>query len=188
MLSKLVTLCAVVLIGLAVYVLTDPVRISPVKASPIVIQPQKIILPRSVAPLALVDTINTLYVPSAGIVLPVQRGVYDTTKMTWNVPGNLAYLADGSVAPNSLAGTSYIYGHKNKYAFSKLSKLQIGDVAVIKNGVNSFYYELVDSRITSPSDLSLFTTEGQPTLILQTCTGLINEYRAQYIFRLKRTV
>lgn len=192
MFSRLVTLCAVVSIGSAIYMLADPIQVSPTVNTPYVSERINIALPASpLVPMTVVGASMpagyVLYVPSVGIELPIERGIYSSGKMTWNVPGNNAYLADGSAAPNNVAGTSYIYGHKNKHAFAALSKIKTGDVAVIKNGNNSFYYELVDSRVTDPNDLSLLTNEGQPTLVLQTCTGLMNEYRAQYIFRLTRT-
>lgn len=127
-----------------------------------------------------------LFVPSADIALSVRRGVYDQNLMTWLVPGNEAYFADGSVQPNNSTGTTYIYGHANKKAFLNLDHLKEGDIAVVQGESKSFYYELVGNITTTSSDTSRLTKSGPPLLVLQTCTGLHFQYRAQYVFKFVR--
>ena len=132
------------------------------------------------------DAPEHIYIPSVGISLSVRRGYYDGARRTWLVPGNEAYIADGSSAPNNKSGTTYIYGHANKKAFLPLENLKMNDIAIVKGTNKSFYYKLVGADTTVNSDTARITKQGPPLLVLQTCTGPHFQYRAQYVFEFVR--
>lgn len=115
----------------------------------------------------------------------VVDGNYNASDQSWTLSKDKAHFATPSKPANNKAGNTFIYGHNNKYVFAQLSKLKIGDQAIVTtdNG-HRFIYEFYSLTVTDPQDTSLFTYSGPPVLTLQTCSGVWYENRSLYTFKL----
>lgn len=124
-----------------------------------------------------------IIVEGVGIDLPVSIGSYNPVDQTWTLSDDSAYYADVSVPANNNNGTTLIYAHAKPAVFGPLAGLQPGAPAEVhtENGYK-FYYEYRSHANVSPDDTSVFTENGPPTLVLQTCTGIWDEQRAMYTF------
>lgn len=128
---------------------------------------------------------NHLTISSLNIDLPVKTGSFDAKTKTWTIGPTDAYFADASVPANDSNGITLIYGHAQEPVFAKLPQLQLGAEAVVSSQTYKFYYQYVSTRQVYPNDTSIFSVEGQPKLVLQTCSGNWDTYRALYSFKLK---
>lgn len=128
-----------------------------------------------------------LLVPKIDRDIRVMEGHYDESDGSWTlVDGKIeTYFAMPSALANDYGGNTIIYGHSNRFVFSPLKNLVLGDIAEVHtdNG-HVFRYAFADSREIQPDDVSDFTLEGPPQLILQTCTGNWYEKRGMYRFSL----
>lgn len=126
-----------------------------------------------------------LSVPSLAIDLEVADGFYDQSTRMWTLSNDKAHFADISVWSNDSQGNTFIYGHYRPEVFASLHNAQSGAKATIltHNGYK-FVYQFRTSRITDPSDASLFTYRGDPILTLQTCTGAWMQNRQLFTFDL----
>jgi LPXTG-site transpeptidase (sortase) family protein len=115
---------------------------------------------------------------------PVMRGAFDPNTSTWTDSGDQVIFAEGSVPPNDSNGTTLLYGHARSSVFSNLSVLQPGDIATIEtaNG-HVFMYRFESMEEVVPTDVSVLTEAGPPRLVLQTCSGPLDSYRALYYFQ-----
>lgn len=124
-----------------------------------------------------------IVVEGVGVDLPVSIGSYNPADQTWTLSDDSAYYADVSVPVNNNNGTTLIYAHAKPTIFGALTGLQPGArVEVQTENGYQFYYEYRSHVNVSPEDTSVFTESGPPTLVLQTCTGVWDEYRAMYTF------
>lgn len=132
-----------------------------------------------------------LTVPKIGLEIRVMEGHYNENDGSWTLrDGRIeTYFAMPSALANDLGGNTIIYGHSNKHVFSPLVKLEPGDIAEVRteNG-HVFRYVFVDQLTVTPEDTSIFTLEGTPKLILQTCTGNWYEQRGLHSFTLAETI
>lgn len=124
-------------------------------------------------------------VPAVDVSVDIEPGYYDTVKKTWTLSNTKASFAMNTVQPNNLAGNSLIYGHDLNNVFANLLKAKEGDKAILTttNG-HTFTYELINIKVTSPSDVSLFNYQGSPIITLQTCSGFLSEKRHLLTFKL----
>lgn len=131
----------------------------------------------------------SLDIPSVNISVPIIDGVFNAKTQTWTLTLNKAQYAVMTVQPNNKSGNTFIYGHNRREVFNRLPKIKAGAIATIKtdNG-HIFTYTFRDSRVTNPSDVSLFEYEGKPILTLQTCTGLFYQNRQLFTFDLTEAV
>jgi LPXTG-site transpeptidase (sortase) family protein len=132
-----------------------------------------------------------LLVPKISRDIRVMEGHYNETDGSWTLrDGKIeTYFAMPSALANDYGGNTIIYGHSNRFVFSPLKNLVPGDIAEVHtdNG-HVFRYAFVDTLEVQPDDVSIFTLEGPPQLILQTCTGNWYEKRGLYRFSLAETV
>ena len=140
---------------------------------------------KQVAPIVGVPT--RVVVPSVGIDLLVVNGSFDSEKQEWYLSDDKAQHADVSVPVNDSNGTTLIYGHDRPAIFAPLHELPDEAVAYVftKNKLK-FIYKYQSLRTVMPSDVSVFTVNGTPSLVLQTCTGDWDEYRALYRFSFEK--
>lgn len=131
-----------------------------------------------------------LEIPDYAINLNVIDGTYNDTDGSWTLSDDMAQFATLSVPANDHAGTTFIYGHGTDAVFGKIgsNNPSIGSITHITtdNG-HVFTYELTEIRDFEPSDTSIFNdmTNGEPRLIIQTCTGVFSEWRTMFIYRFK---
>lgn len=125
-------------------------------------------------------------IPSVGIELSVLPGEYSQATDSWTLSGYDAHFATITRPANNGGGNTFIYGHNNKHVFGPIKNIPSDAKATVTadNG-NVFTYALVAEKTTDPSDVSLFTYTGPPKLTIQTCTGLWNEKRQLYEFKLE---
>jgi LPXTG-site transpeptidase (sortase) family protein len=132
-----------------------------------------------------------LLVPKIALDIRVMEGHYNETDGSWTLrDGRIeTYFAMPSALANDLGGNTIIYGHSNKHVFSPLVRLVPGDmVEVHTDNGHVFRYVFADKLEVEPDDASIFTLEGPPQLILQTCTGNWYERRGLHRFTLAETV
>ncbi|MDB5168403.1 MAG: hypothetical protein JWO55_661 [Candidatus Saccharibacteria bacterium] len=124
-------------------------------------------------------------VPAAAIDLPVKVGSYNPDNASWDVDMDNAYYADVSMPVNNSNGTTLIYGHAQSAIFETLPQIQPATEAIIYTDTGyTFHYQHTSSRLVIPTDVSVFTANGPPNLVLQTCIGAYSEWRGLYSFKL----
>ena len=173
------------LLNLAVGVMFYVINIAP---APVAALPQ----PRPHLPVAVKAIPATqgipirITVPSLSIDLPVAVGSYDPNDGSWTVDATQAYFADASMPINNSNGTSLIYGHAQSSVFETLPQIQPNAEAVVTTDTGyAFHYRYTSVQEVQPTDTSVFTSVGQPKLVLQTCIGAYSELRAMFSFRLE---
>lgn len=127
-----------------------------------------------------------LVIPSLDLDLEVGRGSYNISDRTWTIDDKHAFYADLSIPLNDNNGTTLIYGHGQAQVFGGLPNIKPGAIAIVYSDSDylfSYKYESVKNVV--PSDLSVFTAEGEPNLVLQTCTGPLDSYRGLFKFKLE---
>lgn len=123
-------------------------------------------------------------IPSVSIDLPIQVGSYNPVSDTWSTDVTDAFYADYSVPVNDHAGTTLIYSHARWGLFGNLPDITPqAAVTVTTDTGYTFHYAYQSVQQVSPSDTSVFTVNGPPTLVLQTCAGDWSQYRALYSFQ-----
>lgn len=128
---------------------------------------------------------NRLVLSSLGMDLPVGLGTYDKTTDSWSLDLTKAYYADVSVPVNNNNGVTLIYGHGQKPIFGNLPEIKSGAEAVVYTDSGyAFHYKYQTVDMVDPKDTSVFKKDGPPTLVLQTCAGDFDKYRALYRFNL----
>ena len=174
-----INLCAIGLF--AVILLPRPV---PVYADPVVAVTPKRLTGPAFAKINL-GVPTRVVVDSVGIDLPVQTGSYDPATQTWTLDTKSAFYADRSVPVNDSNGSTLIYGHARYGLFARLPEITEGATArVYTDSGKVFSYTYSSSRQVKPEDTSIFSTDGLPTLSLQTCSGPFDIYRTLVSFRL----
>lgn len=122
-------------------------------------------------------------VPDVGIDVDVGEGSFDPATQEWSLSDNLAYHANASVPVNDNNGTTLIYGHARPTMFESLKNVTAAtEVHVYTDNSKIFVYRFASVREVVPTDTSIFTQAGPPTLVLQTCSGPWDQYRALYSF------
>jgi sortase A len=99
--------------------------------------------------------------PRLRISLPVVEGTTDEALRKG--PGRL----EGSPMPGR-PGNSVIAGHRDTH-FRILKDVSVGDRIRIDIGNERYMYEIIDTRVVSPSDTSSLRPESQSVITLVTC-------------------
>ncbi|MES2876580.1 MAG: sortase [Patescibacteria group bacterium] len=148
-----------------------------VSAVPIVVeQPKPAFVPTVGQPVRVV-------VPDLSIDVSVEQGSFDPASQEWSLSDQLAYHATASVPVNDSNGATLIYGHAQAQMFEPLVHTSSGMRAeVYTDNSKIFVYEFAAMREVMPTDVSVFTDAGPPTLVMQTCSGPLDAYRALYSF------
>ncbi|HSX47033.1 MAG TPA: sortase [Patescibacteria group bacterium] len=123
------------------------------------------------------------------IDLPVDVGSYDVKTDAWTLSEIHADYANVSMPPNNWRGNTLIYGHDSPKVFGYLSAIKPGTDAtatVYTANNHTFIYNYDKFLTLSPNDVSVFSTTGHPTLIVQTCSGSFFQYRQMFHFNLQK--
>lgn len=134
----------------------------------------------------VIGVAERLEIQSLSIDIAVKPGAYDPKSGTWQVDESASFHADTTVPVNDTNGASLIYGHARWGIFGALPDIQPGAEAVVhaKDGL-IFVYTFASVDQVEPTDVSMLTSEGDPRLLLQTCSGLFDQYRTVATFSLK---
>lgn len=127
-----------------------------------------------------------IVIPSLAIDLGVGVGAYNAADGTWNVDTTRAYYADTSMPINNSNGNTLIYGHAQAPVFGRLPTIQPNaETTVYTDTGYVFRYAYQSMTEVLPTDTSVFKSSGSPTLVLQTCIGDWDTYRALFSFKLE---
>jgi LPXTG-site transpeptidase (sortase) family protein len=134
---------------------------------------------------------NRIVIPSEDVDLPVDQGFYDSADASWTLNGYRAQFDMASSPANNYGGETFIYGHNNDYVFGALRHHAPapGALALLYtvNG-HVFAYRFTRSWSLTPDDVSVLNYQGSPVLLIQTCTGSLNEWRTMYLFTFDKVV
>lgn len=123
--------------------------------------------------------------------LKVIPGYYDSSSDSWTLSGYNAQFAMMSTMPNNVSGQSFIYGHNNDNVFGALRHVTPSPGAsaflYTTNG-HIFEYAFVKADSVGPNDSSILAYNGPSELLIQTCTGSLNEWRTEYTFAFEKVV
>lgn len=132
-----------------------------------------------------------IVIPASGVDLPVDPGYYDAATDSWTLSGYRAQFAMISTPANNYSGETFIYGHNNNYVFGALRHVtpSPGAAALLytSNG-HVFAYSFVSSENLGPTATNILDYSGPPVLVIQTCTGSLNEWRTMYTFNFTKVV
>lgn len=135
---------------------------------------------------AIVGTPVRIVIASLGIDLNVGIGSYNPADGSWTTGSTEAYYADASLPINNNNGSTLIYGHAQPQVFGRLPEIQPQAEALVYTDTGYvFHYSYESVTNVLPTDTSVFRADGPPTLILQTCTGNWDAYRAMFMFKLE---
>jgi len=132
---------------------------------------------------------DELLIPSLNMDLTIVPGYYNARTGTWTLTLSEVQYATITPEPNNRSGNTFLYGHYRQAVFARLHTIPAGAQAIVKttNG-HSFYYLLSNIRTTTPNDDGAFQYQGPPILTIQTCTGILFQYRQLYTFTLLKAV
>lgn len=148
-----------------------------------------IVPPKHLHFVATTGTPVRIAIPDLSMDIPVRIGTFDPLSEEWTLSEDSAYYAAFSVPTNDSNGTTLIYGHAKPNMFEPLTGLQPGmRISVYTDNAKVFTYEFSAVSQVIPTDTSVLTDAGPPTLVLQTCTGPWDAYRALYRFDYKTVV
>lgn len=171
------------LLNLAVGVMFYTVNITPFPVSATTIPVSQRTTPKAIP--ATQGLPVHIIVPSVSINLPVKTGSYNPDDASWDVDMDNAYYADISMPINNSNGTTLIYGHAQSQIFETLPEIQPdAEAIVLTDSGYEFHYRHTTSQLVPPTDTSVFTADGPPKLVLQTCIGAYSEQRGLYSFKL----
>jgi len=122
---------------------------------------------------------SSLVVPSINVNAPI---VFDEpSTVEWKVQIALRHgtVHYGNTALPGQNGTVVIVGHSSgqpwapgdyKWIFTLLDKVKVGDQLQINYQGIAYVYQVTDTKVISPDDLSVLNQAATPTLSLITCT------------------
>lgn len=113
----------------------------------------------------------SLSVPALEIAtVPVEVDSNDLSKKLAHLPGSALPGEKGNVFISGHSALSWIFKNQ-KATFTRLKDLKKGDQILISAGGTNFTYQVVESRIVNPTDLSVVNPkdEGGRYITLMTC-------------------
>lgn len=138
------------------------------------------------SPNIIKGTPRRLTVPSLGIDVTVVDGSYDARTGHWTLSEDTAFYATPTNLINSDSGNTFIYGHNSQKIFGKLLHIQAGaEVTVTTDNGYNFTYLFTSTEAVKPTDVYALEYSGKPRLTLQTCSGLWNQTRQMFYFKLQ---
>lgn len=161
--------------------------------APIIPSPAPQVVQKPTAPQIVVisGVPDRITIPSESVDLPVIPGTYDPSTDSWTLSGYKAQFATASAPANNVGGETFIYGHNNDYVFGALRHVTptVGAEAMVytANG-RVFAYTFQKTWSVGPYDVGTLDYQGPPVLLIQTCTGSLNELRTMYLFTFEKVV
>jgi len=115
------------------------------------------------------DLGNRLIIPKIGVDIPIvdsQNSTWALARGAWRLPQTSTPDQGSNTA---IAGHRFKYLPPNNLTFYLLDKLQAGDGLVIVWSGKEYDYQVVESKIVPPSEVSVLAPTEKPTLTLITC-------------------
>lgn len=175
-----------ILVGLSLFISSRLIR-----GSESQIQAQPAFTPENSTPQVIADpeVIQgkpvSLTISDINVDNTVIDGVFESQSQKWTLTLDKVQHAVMTQQPNDKSGMTFMYGHNRKGVFAKLPSIKEGAIAEVKteNG-HKFTYRFTKSQRTSPEDVSVFSYQGPPVLVLQTCVGAFFQDRQLFTFEL----
>ncbi len=142
-------------------------------------------------PVRLIIRSVYVYSPNEYVDVTVDQGYYSSADGSWTLSGYHAQFDMASSPANNFGGETFVYGHNNDYVFGAFRHHPpaIGAEALVYTANNRiFAYKFTHSQSLSPDDVSVLNYQGPPVLLIQTCTGSLNEWRTMYWFAFDKVV
>lgn len=168
-------------VGVMFYVVTIPAPIPVVADTVSIAQPVR---PNMIP--ATTGVPNRITIPTLDIDLRIRVGSYSQSDGTWTIDAVNAFYADPSLPANNSNGKTLIYGHAQSQVFGRIPDIQNGAEAQVFTDNGYVFRYTYDSMVAVvPTDTTIFSADGPPTLVLQTCTGDWDAFRALYSYTFK---
>lgn len=124
---------------------------------------------------------ETNHTAVAAIQIPkvnLNLNVVETTikNGVWEIPDNQAGHLEQSLGPGD-GGNIVLYAHNKTNLFGPIRWLNIGDKIILLGDNQEFSYQIIETRVVSPTDISYILPKDAETLTLFTCTGLFDSQR-----------
>ena len=113
------------------------------------------------APVKLGEIIGIISIPKLSEVYPIVQGTDEQS-----LKKGVGHYVD-SVMPGEM-DNSVLSGHRDS-VFSKLGRLVVGDLVVIKTSAGTFTYSVTKTRIVMANDRTVIVPTPTATLTLSTC-------------------
>lgn len=127
-----------------------------------------------------------IVIPDYNIDLPVLDGKYDKTTSSWTLSKTNAHYATMTELANDTSGNTLIYGHGTDEVFGKLNTVPPSvetRAEIHTDNKHIFKYKFIEARQVTPNDTSVLShSSTPPSLTIQTCTGIFNEWRTLFRF------
>jgi len=107
------------------------------------------------------DYLGSITIPALQATLPIYEGTEDA-----QLKKGVGHF-EGSVLPG-LPDNSVLAGHRDS-VFSKLGKLQVGDLLIINTSAGKFTYKISGFRIVNADDRTVIVPTKTAILTLSTC-------------------
>lgn len=120
-----------------------------------------------------------MQIPSLGIDLPVENGIFIESNQTWKVTTGKVHYATMTGLPSTTIGNTLLYGHNNKKTLGATKQIATGDQLIIRtaNG-HVFTYKYVGDETVAPDNTTVLSKNADvPSLTLLTCSGMLSEQR-----------
>ncbi len=125
-----------------------------------------------------------IVIPSLKIDLVVGVGSFNAASRSWTIDASRAFYADISLPANNSNGRTLIYGHAQWQVFGNLPDIRPQAEAIVYTDSGyEFHYSYQSRTDVVPTDTTIFSASGPPTLVLQTCSGNWDAYRTMYYFK-----
>jgi hypothetical protein len=130
---------------------------------------------------------NRIVIDGTDIDMPLIDGYYNPDNNGWTLSDSQAQFAVMSALANNKQGTTFIYGHGTDAVFGKIGEHHpaMGTMAhIYTDSGHVFSYRLADIHDYTPNDTSILddTIDGNPRLVVQTCTGALSQWRTMFMF------
>jgi LPXTG-site transpeptidase (sortase) family protein len=124
-----------------------------------------------------------IIISSLKIDLPVFSAKAEGEK--WEIFDNAASYLLGSGIPGK-KGNVVVYSHNKRHLFGPLLGIKKGTEIKIENKKGEiFSYEVLETKIVSPSQIEILLPAEEPILTLYTCTGFADSKRFVVAAKLK---
>jgi LPXTG-site transpeptidase (sortase) family protein len=121
------------------------------------------------------EALKLISIPEQNIELPLENTKIN--KGIWQISENGASLLNSSSFPKT-EGKYIIYAHNTLDKFGKITNLKRGSRIYLagKNG-EILKFEVTSTQVVNPNQVEVLTEKSADTLILYTCTGLLDSKR-----------
>lgn len=118
-------------------------------------------------------------VPDLSIDVNLSPGNYDPVTSQWGISDSSAFFASVTDYANLEIGNNlFIYGHNSRRIFGNLLYIRPDTkVFVTTEEGETIEFSFLESMVVDPTESNIFDYNGNPRLIIQTCTGAFNQQR-----------